>query len=303
VRFVAHLDLPSSIEAYYQETGRAGRDGAPANAWMAFGRGDAVLLRKRIAESNAPEQRKRVEQTKLEAMLRYCEAGECRRVALLGYFGEAAKPCGNCDLCLEPRETWDATVAARKLLSAVLRTGQRFGISHVTDVLRGNMTEKVIGYGHNNLPTFGVGADLSVSEWRSIAHQMTALGLLQVDAERFSALTLSDTARPVLKGEQPLMLRKLPERVRGRRRDAAAPAAPAELDPKLWDALRSRRRDLATEQNVPPYVIFHDATLAEIGKRRPKNLAAFLEIPGVGERKLARYGAAFLQVIEQFRAA
>jgi ATP-dependent DNA helicase RecQ len=168
-------------------------------------------------------------------------------------------------------------------------------------VLRGNTTEKVIGYGHNNLPTFGVGADLSVAEWRSIAHQMTALGLLQVDAERFNALAVGETARPVLKGEQPLLLRKLPERVRRRRRDTAMPAAPAELDPKLWDALRARRRDLAAEQNVPPYVIFHDATLAEIAKRRPKDLAAFLDIPGVGERKRARYGAAFLQVIEQFR--
>jgi ATP-dependent DNA helicase RecQ len=302
VRFVAHLDLPSSIEAYYQETGRAGRDGAPANAWMAFGRGDLMMLRKRIADSNAPEQRKRVEQAKLDAMLRYCEANDCRRMALLGYFDEATQPCGNCDLCLEPRETWDATIPARKLLSAILRTGQRFGISHVTDVLRGNATEKVLHYGHNNLPTFAVGEDLAVPAWRSIAQQMTALGYLKVEGDGFNVLTVSDTARPILKGAQTLLLRQVPDRkTRRRKRDGATvAAAPGGLDPKLWDALRARRRDLAAEQNVPTYVIFHDTTLAEIGRRKPKRLSDFLDIPGVGERKLQRYGAAFMAVIADF---
>src|SRR5581483_4116783 len=301
VRFVAHLDLPSSIEAYYQETGRAGRDGEPAEAWLAFGRGDVMMLRKRIAESNAPEQRKRVEQTKLDALLRFCEETTCRRVALLGYFGEASQPCGNCDLCLEPREAWDATTAARKLLSAILRTGQRFGISHVTDVLRGNETEKVIHYGHNNLPTFGVGQDMGVPAWRSIAQQMTALGYLKVEGDGFNVLTVDETARPILKGERTLMLRQVPDRAtRRRRKDGTVAASPGGLDPRLWEALRARRRELATAQNVPTYVIFHDATLAEIGRRKPKSLSDFLDIPGIGERKLERYGADFMEVIAEF---
>ena len=301
VRFVAHLDLPSSIEAYYQETGRAGRDGEPADAWMAFGAGDAVLLRKRIAESNAPDARKRVEQAKLDAMLRFAETAACRRVALLGYFGEEAQPCGNCDICLDPQESWDATTAARKLLSAILRTGQRFGIGHVTDVLRGSETEKVIHYGHNNLPTFGVGADLPVSAWRSIAQQMVARGLLEIQADGFNVLTVSEAARSLLKGEQSLLLRKPPGRLaRKSRRAGTVAAAPGGLDSRLWEALRARRRELAAEQTVPTYVIFHDATLAEIGRRKPRSLEAFLDIPGVGERKVQRYGAEFMAVIAKF---
>jgi ATP-dependent DNA helicase RecQ len=300
VRFVAHLDLPSSVEAYYQETGRAGRDGAPADAWLAFGRGDVMLLRKRIADSNAPEARKFVEQRKLDALLRFCETPECRRMALLGYFGEESQPCGNCDLCLSPQATWDATVPAQKLLSAVLRTGQRFGITHLIDVLRGNATEKVVNYGHDNLPTFGVGKDLSLHDWRSISGQLVSLGYLTVEGDGFNVLSVSDTARPILKGQQPLMLRKPAERGRGRKRNLGAPAGAQDLDQNLWEALRARRRALATEQNVPPYVIFHDATLAEIARRKPRSLSAFLEISGIGERKLARYGQDFLKVIAEF---
>jgi ATP-dependent DNA helicase RecQ len=301
VRFVAHLDLPSSVEAYYQETGRAGRDGEPAEAWLAFGRGDAMMLRKRIAESNAPEQRKRVEQAKLDALLRFCEEKHCRRVALLKYFGEASEPCGNCDLCLEPRETFDATTPARKLLSAILRTGQRFGIAHVTDVLRGVNSEKAVQYGHCNLPTFGVGQDLSVAAWRSIAQQMTALGYIKVEGDGFNVLTVDDSAREILKGERTLMLRRVPDRKeRRRRREGGVAASPGGLDPRLWEALRTRRRDLAQAQNVPTYVIFHDATLAEIGRRKPKTLSDFLEIPGIGERKLERYGPDFMEVIAAF---
>jgi ATP-dependent DNA helicase RecQ len=245
VRFVAHLDLPSSVEAYYQETGRAGRDGAPADAWLAFGRGDIMMLRKRIADSNAPEERKRV---------------------------------------------------------AILRTGQRFGIAHVTDVLRGVATEKVVHYGHDKLPTFGVGADLSVPAWRSMAQQMTALGLIQIEGEGFNILTMTEAARPILKGEDKLFLRLLPDRTtRRRKKDGTVVAAnPCGLDPRLWEALRARRRELATAQNVPTYVIFHDATLAEIGRRKPKTLADFLDIPGIGERKLERYGADFMDVIAEF---
>jgi ATP-dependent DNA helicase RecQ len=301
VRFVSHLDLPSSIEAYYQETGRAGRDGAPAEAWLAFGRGDVMMLRRRIAESNAPEARKRVEQSKLDALLRFCEETTCRRVALLKYFDETSEPCGNCDLCLEPRDTFDATMPARKLLSAILRTGQRFGISHVTDVLRGVNSEKAVQYGHCNLPTFGIGQDLSIAAWRSVAQQMTALGYIKVEGDGFNVLTVDESARPLLKGERTLMLRQSPERKSGRRRrDGAAAASPGGLDSRLWEALRTKRRDLAQAQNVPTYVIFHDATLAEIGRRKPKTLSDFLEIPGIGERKLERYGADFMQVIAEF---
>ncbi|MES1152092.1 MAG: DNA helicase RecQ, partial [Dongia sp.] len=301
VRFVAHLDLPSSVEAYYQETGRAGRDGAPAEAWLAFGRGDVMMLRKRIAESNAPEARKRVEQAKLDSLLRFCEETTCRRVALLGYFGELSQPCGNCDLCLEPRETFDATLAARKLLSAILRTGQRFGISHVTDVLRGVNSEKAVHYGHCNLPTFGVGQDISVPGWRSIAQQMTAMGYIKVEGDGFNVLTVDESARPILKGEQTLMLRQVPDRKeRRRRKDGTAVATPGGLDPRLWEALRARRRELAAAQNVPTYVIFHDTTLAEIGRRKPRTLSDFLDISGIGERKLERYGADFMEVIAEF---
>jgi ATP-dependent DNA helicase RecQ len=221
---------------------------------------------------------------------------------LLGYFGEASQPCGNCDLCLEPRETFDATTLARKLLSAILRTGQRFGISHVTDVLRGVATEKVIHYGHDKLPTFGVGADLSVPAWRSMAQQMTALGLIRIEGDGFNVLTMTDAARPILKGEDTLFLRLLPDRkTRRQRRDGTTLAGPGGLDPRLWDALRAKRRDLAQAQNVPTYVIFHDATLAEIGRRKPKTLSDFLEIPGIGERKLERYGSDFMDVIASFR--
>jgi ATP-dependent DNA helicase RecQ len=302
VRFVAHLDLPSSIEAYYQETGRAGRDGAPAEAWLAFGIGDVALLRRRIAESNAPDLRKTVEQKKLDALLQFCEDPGCRRVALLGYFGEQSQPCGNCDLCLEPREEWDATEPARKLLSAVLRTGQRFGITHVTDVLRGDLTEKVIQYEHNRLPTFGIGKDLAVTDWKFLARQMASLGYLSVSTEGYNVLSVNDIARPLLKGEQLLHLRKPAAGLgkRRRSRDGSTPTGPGGIDTKLWDALRARRRELATEQNVPPYVIFHDATLEEIARRKPRDLDAFLAIPGIGERKLARYGDEFLAVLERF---
>ncbi len=305
VRFVAHLDLPSSIEAYYQETGRAGRDGAPADAWLAFGLGDVVLLRKRIMESDAPDARKAVERRKLDALVEFCEATDCRRVALLSYLGEKSQPCGNCDLCLEPRESVDATESGRKLLSAILRTGQRFGIAHVTDVLRGDATEKAIQFGHVTLPTFGIGKELSKQEWKSIARQMAAQGLIRIDADRFNILVMEEAARPLLRGEATLTLRKPAERQRlKRRRERSAPPAPvgaeAAIDPRLWEALRARRRELAAEQNVPTYVIFHDATLAEIARRKPRSLEAFLEIPGIGDRKLARYGDDFMKVVAEF---
>jgi ATP-dependent DNA helicase RecQ len=305
VRFVAHLDLPGSIEAYYQETGRAGRDGAAAEAWLAFGLADVVMLRKRIAESGAPEERKRVERRKLDALLAFCEATQCRRQALLGYFGEASVPCGNCDICLEPGETWDATVAAQKLLSAAWRTGQRFGVAHLTDVLRGETTEKVTQYGHDRLTTFGIGRDLSVNDWKSLARQLVSLGYLTVDGEGFNTLAVSETARPLLKGQQQLTLRKPTVKIGGKtgkrgRRSFTASLGPGGVDPVLWEALRTCRRDLATSQNVPPYVIFNDNTLIEIAHRKPQTLDEFLDIPGVGERKLARYGDDFLDVLARY---
>ena len=302
VRFVAHLDLPGSIEAYYQETGRAGRDGAPAEAWLAFGLADVVMLRRRIAESTAPDERKGVERRKLDAMLHFCEATECRRVALLSYFGEASQPCGNCDICQEPGTTWDATVAAQKLLSAILRTGQRFGVSHLIDVLRGEATDKITQYGHDKLPTFGVGQDLGVNDWKLLARQMVSLGYLEVDGDGFNTLAVDQSARPILKGQTRLSLRKPTVKLGGKRgrRSYTTQLGPGGVEPALWDALRAKRRDLAVEQNVPPYVIFHDATLIEIAHRKPQSLDEFLTIPGIGERKLARYGDDFLDVLSHF---
>jgi ATP-dependent DNA helicase RecQ len=302
VRFVAHLDLPGSIEAYYQETGRAGRDGAPAEAWLAFGLADVVMLRRRIAESTAPDERKGVERRKLDAMLHFCEATECRRVALLSYFGEASQPCGNCDICQEPGTTWDATIAAQKLLSAILRTGQRFGVGHLIDVLRGEATDKITQYGHDKLPTFGVGQDLGVNDWKLLARQMVSLGYLEVDGDGFNTLAVDESARPILKGQTSLSLRKPTVKLGGKRgrRSYTTQLGPGGVEPALWDALRAKRRDLAAEQNVPPYVIFHDATLIEIAHRKPQSLDEFLTIPGIGERKLARYGDDFLDVLANF---
>jgi len=302
VRFVAHLDLPASIEAYYQETGRAGRDGGQAEAWLAFGLADVVLLRRRIAESGAPDERKWVERRKLDAMLHFCEATDCRRVALLAYFGEASKPCGNCDICQEPGTTWDATVAAQKLLSAILRTGQRFGVGHLIDVLRGETTDKVTQYGHDKLPTFGVGQDLGVNDWKLLARQMVSLGYLEVDGDGFNTLAVDQSAKPVLKGLTRLTLRRPTVKLGGKksRRSYAMQLGPGGVDPDLWNALKARRRELAAEQNVPPYVIFHDATLIEIAHRKPQDLDEFLTISGIGERKVARYGDDFLEVLSRF---
>jgi ATP-dependent DNA helicase RecQ len=310
VRFVAHLDLPSTIEAYYQETGRAGRDGAPADAFLAFGLSDVVLLRRRIEESELTDARKVVSRRKLDALLGFCEATTCRRMALLAYLGEASQPCGNCDICLEPGETWDASIAAQKLLSVCWRTGQRFGVGHLIDVLRGDATDKVTRFGHAQLPVFGIGRDIDAQAWKSLARQLVSLGYLIVQSDQFNTLAVSETARPLLKGETTLTLRRATVNMgKGKklRRNGTAEAttaaalARADVAPELWDALRARRRDLATAQNLPPYVIFHDATLLEIAHRMPENLAAFLAIPGIGERKMKRYGADFLEVLAAHR--
>jgi ATP-dependent DNA helicase RecQ len=306
VRFVAHLDLPKSLEGYYQETGRAGRDGEPAHAWLAYGLADVVLLKSWIEQSEAAPEHKRIEGMKLDAMLGYCEAASCRRVILLNYFGEAAQPCGNCDVCLDPPRTWDGTVAAQKLLSAAIRTGSRFGAGHLIDVLRGKTTERVRQLGHDRLPTFGVGADLDEITWRSVARQLVANGLLHADPERYGALVPTEAARPVLRGDTRLELRAVrpAEAGRGGRSKPAPAAAPARPgDAGLIDALRALRRELAKAQNVPAYVVFHDTTLLEIARLRPRTQAQLGQVSGIGALKLARYGAKLLELVCDFDRA
>jgi ATP-dependent DNA helicase RecQ len=302
VRFVAHLDLPKSIEAYYQETGRAGRDGEPADAWMVYGLQDVVQLKHFVAASEADEQHKRRERAKLDALLGWCEVTECRRKPLLEYFGEAgADACGNCDNCVGPPATWDGTDAARKLLSAVYRTGQTFGAAHVIDVLRGEATEKVARHRHERLSVFGIGSDLSTSAWRSLLRQLLVKGYVLVDHDGYGALALTEASRALLRGETTLRVRE-DTKAPASRKARAAPSELAPQDEPLWQALRECRRQLAAEQNVPPYVIFHDATLKQMAALRPADAAALLTIGGVGQAKLARYGERFLSVVRQHLA-
>ncbi len=299
VRFVAHLDLPKSIEGYYQETGRAGRDGEPAEAWLAYGLGDAILLRRMIAEGEAGEERKRLEHAKLDALIGYCESTGCRRQSLLAWFGETHPgACGRCDNCLHPPQTWDATEAARKALSCAYRTGQRFGAAHLIDVLRGADTAKVRQFGHQSLSTYGIGADLDGKRWRGVFRQLVAAGHLEADSERFGALRLTATATALLRGEQSLRLRL--ETARRERSRGADVTPAAELPPEAsarFDALRQWRSETAKAQNVPAYVIFHDSTLRGIARDHPRNLAELAAIGGVGAGKLDRYGDAVLAVL------
>jgi len=298
VRFVAHLDLPKSIEGYYQETGRAGRDGVPADAWMAYGLGDVVQQRRMIDQSEGSEEYRRVLVVKLDALLGLCETAGCRRVRLLDYFGEASAPCGNCDTCLEPPQTWDATEAARKALSCIYRTGQRFGAVHLIDVLRGRATERTAQWGHEQLNVFGIGADLDEAAWRNVFRQLVALGFAEPDHDAYGALKLTDASRPVLKGEQPVEMRQLQPRkgkVSKTRSEVAAGFSPA--DAGLLDQLKAWRLEKAREQSVPAYVILHDRTLAEIAALRPGNMDSLATISGIGNKKLERYGAALLDLV------
>jgi ATP-dependent DNA helicase RecQ len=307
VRFVAHLDLPKSLEAYYQETGRAGRDGEPAEAWMTYGLNDVVIHRMRIDESVAGEEQKRIERSKLDALLAWCETADCRRALLLRYFSEEAGACGNCDTCLAPPEMWDGTVAAQKAMSAALRTGQRFGAGHLIDVLRGKATEKVQQFDHGDLPTFGAGADLDEAAWRSVFRQLLAAGLLHADAQAFGALRLTEAARSVLKGETRISLRKAATRVRGKSkpgkesalagRRSAADVTLGTDDELRFAALRAWRADLAREQGVPAYVILHDRSLRELATRRPAVVAELLDVPGIGQAKADRYGEALIRLL------
>jgi len=301
VRFVAHLNLPRSIEAYYQETGRAGRDGLPADAWMAYDVADVVAQRRMIDEGGQDEARKRIERGKLEALVGYCESATCRRQVLLRYFGEAApEPCGNCDVCLEPVETFDGRVEAQMALSAAYRTGQRFGAGHLIDVLRGNATDKAVRFGHDGLKTFGVGAATDEKQWRSVLRQLVAQGLLEPDPDAYGGLRLTDAARPVLRGESEVRLRRPRAAMRPARRAGRTAGVPEQVPAEaeaLWEALRARRLELARAQNLPPYVIFHDSTLLEMLRAKPTDRAGLAGLAGVGGRKLERYGEAFLEVL------
>ena len=305
VRFVAHLDLPKSMEGYYQETGRAGRDGLPADAWLCYGLGDVVTLSQMIAHGESSDERKRVERGKLDALLGYAETTACRRKRLLAYFGERHdQDCGNCDNCLDPPETWDASVVAQKALSCVYRTGQRYGVAHLTAVLRGEADDRIQSLRHDALSTFGVGAELDKRQWRGVFRQLVAAGLLQTDEEGYGTLRLTAASRDVLRGATPVHFRREADRTerRSARKKERATRARTSLDiapheTPLWDSLRDLRGRIAREQGVPAYVIFHDATLLAMLRERPRSLDALAAINGVGERKLARYGEAFLAAL------
>jgi ATP-dependent DNA helicase RecQ len=305
VRFVAHLDVPKNLEAYYQETGRAGRDGLPADAWMTYGMADVTNLFRLLETGEATDRQRRIERQKIEALIGYCETVSCRRQVLLGYFGEADHPpCGNCDNCQTPVPSWDGTIAAQKALSAIYRTGQRFGAHHLVDVLLGAETERVQRLGHNRLKTFGVGTELDRRGWLSVYRQLVAQGMVLPDVAGHGGLSLAPAAAEILRGSRSVRFR-VEERGRERRTprtDRKSGSGATDLDTaarSLWEALRAWRLEEARRQELPPYVIFHDSTLTEVARRRPSSLDALAEIPGVGRSKLDRYGGAVIAVVAE----
>lgn len=301
VRFVAHLDLPKSIEAYYQETGRAGRDGLPANAWLSYGLHDVMTLKQILAGSNADEQHKRIELAKLDAMLALCEAVSCRRQVLLNYFGEQQPDaCGNCDTCLQTVATWDGSLAAQQALSAIYRCGQRFGVMYLIAVLLGKTDIRIHQNGHHTLAIFGIGRALSDQQWRSVFRQLIARGMVVIDMEQHGALRLDESCRPILRGEETLILRQDNKSRKNKVVRTHKLQDLANQESVFWEALRNKRRQLAEQQDVPPYIIFNDLTLSEMIEKRPKSSREFANLTGVGERKLALYGDDFLAVIAEF---
>ncbi|MGO1691837.1 MAG: DNA helicase RecQ [Marinobacter sp.] len=308
VRFVAHLDLPKSLEAYYQETGRAGRDGKPSTAWMVYGLQDVIKLRQMLEASQGNDHFKRVERQKLDAMLGLCEVTKCRRQVLLNYFGDQLEtPCGNCDTCLNPPETWDGTVAVQKALSCVYRTGQRFGVTYLIDVLRGADNARIQQSGHHQVSTYGIGTELTASEWKSVFRQLVANGYLRADPEGYGALQLTDECRPLLKGENKMELRKDPVVKTSTGRSSSSKSGSVAKDQVTdhvgWQALRACRKELAEKQGVPPYVIFHDTTLFDMLERKPQTLDELAGVSGVGAAKLEKYGETFLAAIAELASA
>jgi len=304
VRFIAHMDMPKTVEGYYQETGRAGRDGLPATALLLYGLQDVLKLRLMLAQSAGSEEHKRIEQHRLNAMLGLCELTSCRRQALLRYFGETLEqPCGNCDTCLRPVDTWDATEAARMALSVVYRTGQRFGVNHLIDVLRGSHADKIFQFDHQHLAVYGMGKDLSANDWRSVFRQLVARNFLSVDVGGYGGLRLEDQCRPLLRGEATLELRrdtraKAVKKAGSTGRNGSA--VPDNINPQLWEALRGLRQRLAEEHEVPAYMIFHNSTLEALCREKPVTLTQFGEISGIGETKQERYGPTFIEVLQQY---
>jgi len=302
VRFVAHLNLPKSIEAYYQETGRAGRDGNPADAWMAYGLQDVITLRQMTQDSNADENFKRVSHHKLDAMLAFCELASCRRQALLSYFGQTMeKPCGNCDTCLNPPETVDGKITAQKALSCVYRSGQRFGVNYLVDILLGKQTERIENFQHHKLSTFGIGKEYNVNQWRRIFRQLIARDFLNVDLDGYGALKLTEKCRPLFKGEMDFELHIPNEKAESSKKPSKQKSQDIQIwDMELFDALKHARTQLAKQQNVPPYVIFHDSTLQQFASVRPQSLNSLHTIQGVGDQKLEKYGKLFLDIIASY---
>lgn len=309
VRFVAHLDLPKSLEAYYQETGRAGRDGKPSTAWMVYGLQDVIKLRQMLEASQGNDHFKRIERQKLDAMLGLCEVTKCRRQVLLSYFGdELETPCGNCDTCLNPPETWDGTVAVQKALSCVYRTGQRFGVTYLIDVLRGSENARILQSGHQEVSTYGIGTELTAGEWKSVYRQLVANGYLRADPDGYGALQLTDECRPLLKGKNKVELRKDPVVKKSGSRASGGGRSGGTVKDQVtdhagWEALRACRKELAEKQGVPPYVIFHDTTLFDMLERKPKTLDDLAGVSGVGAAKLEKYGETFLAVLAELTSA